>query len=897
MPRNLPHLFLKNPQGLSKKFDMSRNIDNEDVEQKPADSYRHQKDRLNASYELFEGKRHERYEKRTLDIPAHIDYVRIHFYIVFGDNVQFKTKTKFESEFGLSPVMYANLNKSVLFAIADESKFANFVELLYQFITSSDDVLPRYNEYAIITTIHDFEFLSTEKVLGYARNQLVLDIVNVHPLIYREYEAIKNSLFTFLNQLQQDGRIEDYQSDNDTSIEIHGISDGDLLQLTDNFDILCAAHSLRTATIRPDIYSQQRLSWGLTILPNQSGHVIGILDNGVRPIEPVSNLIIDTGIDITTHSAPNATQASHPHGTIVASLAAVGTTLFDNGRAEFVADANIFPIKILQDFDGTFQVYDLIHAIRSAANEYGIRIFNLSVCAQGKMYNEEPSVLAYQLDRLAYELDILIFIATGNLDEGDLQAMQSPEHGDHPFHQYPNHFYDPDTQTDCHNCEATNICVPAESLNNVTVGAIADNLRDDGTSHLTLSKELPAFYTRKNHYDYSKSVNGTTITQSQTNRNISKPDIVMPGGDRLDPTAGMQVFGFGDNGNDFYTFDSGTSLATPLAANLAAKILNRYPNLNMQTVKALIINSAERGLNDSFLDGVELRIKDRLSQAKYGMDFSQLSQGQKAQVSKGFSKENLYRSLVGYGQPKENALLYSTDKSVTIVLEDSMGSRMHRVIPIAIPLYLLERKQSKRLYIKATLCFKTFPSWGNHLDYNPLHISFNFANAVDADPHRAANIIANREDEFFNQFYQTDEIRAATDHDDIQKLKSAERKRVLGIKKALESWSEDYFPPINKPFSNTQQLDIHIRKEEIEKVSGQIMLAIRCALKENLSPSVRAWAEAQTLHPFSVVISITDETRLFDDHSLYDELMAINELVPIAEMEGEAEAAEAIAES
>src|SRR5690606_435453 len=232
------------------------------------------------------------------------------------------------------------------------------------------------------------------------------------------------------------------------------------------------------------------------------------------------------------------------------------------------------------------------------------------------MYNESPSVLAYQLDRLAYELDILIFIATGNLDERDIQNMQSPEHGSHPFHQYPNHFYDPDTQTDCHNCEASNICVPAESLNNVTVGAIADNLRTDGTTHLTLFKELPAFYTRKNHYDYSKSVNGTTIKQSQTNRNISKPDIVMPGGDRLNPAAGRQVFGFGDNGNDFYTFDSGTSLATPLAANLAAKILNRYPELDVQTVKALIINSAKQPLNDSFLEELEMKIKNQRSRAR-----------------------------------------------------------------------------------------------------------------------------------------------------------------------------------------------------------------------------------------------------------------------------------------
>lgn len=39
--------------------------------------------------------------------------------------------------------------------------------------------------------------------------------------------------------------------------------------------------------------------------------------------------------------------------------------------------------------------------------------------------------------------------------------------------------------------------------------------------------------------------------------------------------------------------NSGTSYATPLAANIAAKIVSKYPNINMQSVKALMINSAE----------------------------------------------------------------------------------------------------------------------------------------------------------------------------------------------------------------------------------------------------------------------------------------------------------------
>src|SRR5690606_31467715 len=114
MPKMLSHLFLKNQQGSSHKFDMSRKIDDDNVATKPAEAYRAQKDRLHTCYQTFDRARRERLNQRTLDVPAHIAYVEIHFYIIFGDNPPFRTKTTFENKFGLSPVMYSNFNNSVL---------------------------------------------------------------------------------------------------------------------------------------------------------------------------------------------------------------------------------------------------------------------------------------------------------------------------------------------------------------------------------------------------------------------------------------------------------------------------------------------------------------------------------------------------------------------------------------------------------------------------------------------------------------------------------------------------------------------------------------------------------------------------------------------------------------
>ena len=370
----------------------------------------------------------------------------------------------------------------------------------------------------------------------------------------------------------------------------------------------------------------------------------------------------------------------------------------------------------------------------------------------------------------------------------------------------------------------------------------------------------------------------------------------MPGGDRLGVDAAMQVMGFGEQGNDFFNFDSGTSLATPLAANLAAKILNIYPDLNMQSVKALIINGAERSLNASFLNNHISNIKNRLSNEIYQKDFDELVKKEKTAISNKISAEHLYRNIAGYGKPNLDKVLYSDDKHVSILLQGTISSDTHKAIPINIPPYLLAGNGSKRLKLKATLCYKIFPVWGNQLGYNPVHISFNFAKSVALnDPHLGVDIIADRKHVFFNQFY-TPDILNELDDDKRSAMKTAVRNKQTGVKSKMASWSEDFFPAVNKPFSNVQQLTLHITKDEIDKVKNQILLVLRCAAKPNLDIETQAWLDQQQEQSFSIVIAIEEETSEFGATSLYDQMVNVNTLEPIANLDagleniGEAEA-------
>ncbi|RZJ77644.1 MAG: hypothetical protein EOO47_16210 [Flavobacterium sp.] len=362
---------------------------------------------------------------------------------------------------------------------------------------------------------------------------------------------------------------------------------------------------------------------------------------------------------------------------------------------------------------------------------------------------------------------------------------------------------------------------------------------------------------------------------SQKNSNVCKPDIVMPGGDRLDQQSGMRVLGFGDFA-DYYSFNSGTSLAAPLAANLAAKLVAKYEHVNMQSIKALILNSAEPTGDERIMDDLNLKLKHEQSLERYEMNYEDLNKEQKKQLNKLFSSESLYRNLIGFGRPNENQALFSNEKSVTLLLEDTIELRSHKTISLNLPTYLLNySKKDAILKLEATLCYKFLPSWGNQLAYNPLHISFNFGNSyLQSEEKETAALYAKDEHEYFNRFYQSDFSAEE---------KTKARKQAKGIKKDLQAWSDEFYPPSNKPFSNAQKLHLNINKAELEKVQGQISLIVRCIGKENLDAETTNYL-VDHAHPFSIAIKISEKiTDELANFNLYDALIEINDLEGLAE--------------
>lgn len=847
------HLYLKNEIGESRVFHLDRGIDENTKDTDRIRYYRNQKDRLYQNYQTFQHERVIRHQNRTIELPVHIDYVQIAFLEIFNSDLA----NKFERSFGLKVVSFSNLNQDVIFAISDIMRFReNFIRLLNLFYNSQGDELP--NECKYLTLIDHFRFLTTERIAPYRCSENVILHFVDNSLISHDFSIIKEALISFM----RDSNINYDEIAPDSLFQIASIPLDLLKSLIDNFDIIQKVQNLRTLHIRPNAVGDPELVVGLNIEVDPDAPIIGIIDTGISSTGFMQEFICEEGLDLTNPDNPQPYSIETDHGTTVATLASFGWDYFNNPTENLRADARVFSIKAQSGETSAINLFKIVDAIKRTHQEYGIRIFNLSLNVGGKEYNSEISEYAYLLDELAYINDILIFISTGNLpieDVIEIQRVRQDAFTDpttRNFLTYPNHFYNPNKVSEAHLCVFSNLCEPAESMNNITVGALAHNLLDESDrTDLSLRKEHPAFYTRKYYIDHTKTINNTRFKKNQINKNLFKPDIMMPGGDVLSRNSNMHVIGV-DSGNLYYKRSSGTSYATPLAANLAAKIVKKYPQIRMQTVKALMINSST-ALQSGYLDSL---IQD-LKQECTLQPLVQLSRSEKSALSKKYSADRLNSFISGHGMPDITKCLFSNEKNVTLVVEDSIFYDSHKVINLNIPHYLYEHKKNVALKITSTLCYKFAPVLDNPLAYNPVHISFNVGNSILKNDHNGNAI-------------EYAECRKNRDNDRI------------AIKSNFFSWSDDFFPASNKLFSNVQKFSENISASELQKVEGQISIIMRCTGRHD---AIFA-AKVQKEHEFSLVFCIEETFCEGLEHKdLYTEISLVNTLEVIAEARADAE--------
>lgn len=683
MPGYKPFVILKNEVRIDNKFNKRRSFKpqvKEETQAAKTPKPFHQ-EKLETAFRLLNIDRRKRVNDRNLQVPAHVDLVKMHFFVRFDKSLQ----NKFYQKYGLRALVWEDFNQTILFAIDDEGDFEIFKRHLQDFFQSKPGKSYEGKSYALIALIQNFYFLSSSR-----RNHSFnasMSSLSLIPITNQNARTIHESLKAYLRQREKIFIVDEQL----TNIEVSGLSIRELKEILNNFDIVKSVSGVRTAKVRPGDFGDVIREYGFEVSAADNNITVGIIDTGINAIAPLQPLLSNNGIDITGHNAPFWDE--NGHGTMVAGLVGLGHEFLMSDEQQYIGKAKLAAIKVLQDANGNFSVARLMAAIRQAAMQQGIRLFNLSLNDPlPKKYNSPISDYAYALDKLAHELGILIFISTGNLPLEHIREMQQEEHA---IHVYPFHFYSLNNESDIHRCESTNICSPAESMNNICVGAIADNFRNNYGIGLTPAKELPAYYSRKFHVDYNQQINGTDFSKFHKNKFLNKPDIVFNGGDLFEKDAGIEVLTSPMAERDkYFSRSAGTSVATPLVTSMAAQILKYYPGLHVQSVKAILINSAESPC------------------------------GNNPVLFRDSSLRGVLKKLVGFGAPVSDRLTFSGDDAVTFVIEDEMNLDELKTMDINIPQKLL--KDKNKLCVTATLCYSFEPIRENHLNYCPLQIVFGF---------------------------------------------------------------------------------------------------------------------------------------------------------------------------
>ena len=672
-------LYLNNGSAQKIGFKRQRNVNRDQTENTNRIISESKKNQFRIYKRSLLAERTERERNRSLDLPHTIDFIKIHFYKSFDNNLH----RLFLSKYGITPIEYTDFNRTVLFQIEEEGKFEIFLQHLQAIIDSAMGTTYQNAEYNLLVLMERFSFYtSQDRFNTYDTTGLVFSLISTH--LVDLYNSQKEILFAKLGQLSIPYT---YLESTPGIVEIHQIEPEQLTLIINNFDIVKTIISSRAGNIRPGLAGPVR-EYGFTVTVADNLPVVGIIDTGITRINPFSEALLAAHYNHTDHPAEWDEEG---HGTLVAGLVILGDEFYLEEKDTYPAKAKIINIKALHFSNDELNIPKLISDIRDARRNHGVKLFNMSLVISGaKKYNSSFSRLAYELDKLAYEEDLLIFISVGNFSDESLKSLK--EDFPHRDHEYPNFFYCLNTDSDSHLCEDTNICCPAESLNNISVGATAHNLEEGDHSDVTPSSLYPAHYTRKFHFDFNQTINGSKINTNSQNKNLNKPDFIMEGGDLFNYNSGMQILrSTMVDSEKFYGRTCGTSLATPLLTSYAAQIIHHYPNIRTQSVKAILMNSA------GYHKKSDLPAYSRHS-------------------------ENLLRSLVGFGRPDKKKLLSTDNNSIAYLIEGEITLEQIIRYPIYIPAYM--RSNGNKLQFDLSLSYSFNPVMDHHLSYLPLHISF-----------------------------------------------------------------------------------------------------------------------------------------------------------------------------
>ena len=364
---------------------------------------------------------------------------------------------------------------------------------------------------------------------------------------------------------------------------------------------------------------------------DQSNIVVCLLDTGVNRINPLlKDLIPARHLDSINPEWTTADSYRHGHGTPMAGIILYGDLnepLSNTGIINITN--NVESIKIIDA--NTANDPDLygkitLEAIASAEviNPFSKRIVCLAVTAPDNEYLGRPSSWSAAIDQKLF----------GTINERNDNTLVLISGGNLPLNDRLNY---PISNEDF------SVEDPAQSFNAITVGSFTEKDRLD-------VQEFPGADLLAQRGQMSPC-NSTSLKWNK--RWPRKPDVVFEGGNDGIFNSGildhdslkLLSTGVGGVGRSWLTTFSDTSASVALASKFASELYQMYPNYKPETIRALMIHSAEWSstlLNNS-------NISDLSSDEKWNL------------ISK-----------IGYGIPNLSKAKYSAENSLTMIAERSL---------------------------------------------------------------------------------------------------------------------------------------------------------------------------------------------------------------------------------
>ena len=418
---------------------------------------------------------------------------------------------------------------------------------------------------------------------------------------------------------------------------------GSLEQMQRSIQTLNSIAELRRAKETADFFDalppEEQSQWTDDLLSRLAFPVddavphVCILDTGVNNGHPLLAPALDVA-DLHSVEPGWGTNDSDGHGAEMAGLALYGnlTSLFDSSERIEVPH-RLESVKLLDknhsnSDDPQYHAYLTIQAAYRPAvtAPERQRVYSMAVTTKDARDRGRPSAWSATIDRLAVDYENqgetprLFVISAGNVEDPNAWA------------EYP----ESNTSDGIHD--------PGQAWNALTVGASTELIRITEPDTDEYQPIAPAG---------GLSPLSTTSKTWQTHWPL-KPDVVFEGGNAAKDAFGAVTMPSlrllttnGDINDRLLTTTNATSAATAQAARMAARLMAEYPDLRLETIRGLMVHSAE------WTETIKRQFLRNPSDPTKG------------------EVVNLVRHC-GFGQPGLARALWSVENSLTLICEDQL---------------------------------------------------------------------------------------------------------------------------------------------------------------------------------------------------------------------------------